>query len=73
MADTPQLLEMLKAETTSWARETNAHLSVLVPNMTGLNKLLEFDDAQIDKSTTSADEVAVFVPASDVSCAHGVI
>ncbi len=62
MADTPQVLRHLQAETI----HAGVHLPVLVPNMRGLDNLLKLEAASKgDRRLT--DEIAVFVPASDVS------
>jgi hypothetical protein len=67
MADTPELLEMLKRSRKTWGHMKTANFPVLVPNMTGLNKLLSLEDRQEDKDARLTNEIAVFVPASDVS------
>ena len=62
MADTPEVLRELQKT----AYQPDTHLPVLVPNMRGLDNLLKLEETlKGDRRLT--DEIAVFVPASDVS------
>lgn len=64
MADTPDLLQTLRR---SFNNDKRPNYQVLVPNMKGLDNLIALEqkvkDAGLGRLT---DEIALFVPASDV-------
>lgn len=70
MADTANLLPLLREirQSDTIRSQHDLHFPVLVPNMKGLDTLLALEETNAEEGKSRlTDEIAVFVPASDVS------